>query len=279
MKELMQSLFETSNERIKNPFIGSYIIAFFVYNWRVFFLLIFSNAKIEDKIVVINHEYCNKSAMFWPLGIALFYILILPYINLLFDYVLSFSNSKKVERKNINILNNLKHKKAEAKYEREIADERAGTNEVDNLKNKIDALENENSLKSEELVDSLTRYNEEISSLQSKYDVEHQNKILITKEYNNLNSSTDIIKQIYELFLDESDVADRQIKMFLRKYLNTDEIRQMKGELEDTYSYNILPYRPEVNSLLIKIFAYEYDTRNKNFKITDYGRKFIKDID
>ena len=84
IKELFQSIFDSSNERIKNPFIGSYITAFILYNWRAIFLLVFSNATIEDKIVVINHEYCTLSAILWPLSIAFFYILILPYLNLIF---------------------------------------------------------------------------------------------------------------------------------------------------------------------------------------------------
>lgn len=160
MKEFIQGLFETSSERIKNPFIGSYITAFLVYNWRPVFLLLFSEATIEDKIVVINHEYCPKGAILWPLGIAIFYILILPYINLLFDYILSFSNAKKDERKRVSILNNLKHKKAEAKYEREIADERAGTSEVSELKDQIERLNTENEKLSKLNKESFDRYNE-----------------------------------------------------------------------------------------------------------------------
>ena len=66
MKEIFLSLFDTSKDRIKSPFIGSYITAFIIYNWRAFFLLLFSNAKIEDKIVVINHEYCYKEAILIP---------------------------------------------------------------------------------------------------------------------------------------------------------------------------------------------------------------------
>lgn len=95
MKEFIQNIFDSSNERIKNPFVGSYIIAFFLFNWRPFFLLMFSDEKIEDKIIVINYEYCSKASFFWPLLIALFYILILPHINLLFDELLSYSNNKK----------------------------------------------------------------------------------------------------------------------------------------------------------------------------------------
>jgi hypothetical protein len=158
MKELFQSIFDSSNERIKNPFIGSYVTAFVIYNWRAIFLLIFSDAKIEDKIVVINHEYCCKEAILWPLAIAFFYILILPYLNLIFDALLSYSNSKKSIREKTGIISKLEQKKAEAKYEREIAEERAGTSEISELKNQIERLNSENEKLSVQNKEAFDRY-------------------------------------------------------------------------------------------------------------------------
>jgi len=226
MKEFLESLFETSSERIKNPFIGSYITAFLVYNWRPIFLLIFSDAKIEDKIVVINYEYCPKEAILWPLAIALFYILILPYINLLFDYMLSFSNSKKDERKKTNILSNLKHKKAEAKYEREIAEERAGTSEVSQLKDQIERLNIENKKLSDQNSETFNRYNKSIeiskknendlNSKLEKLEIENKdldNELYKIKNNNLIYSISDKLTNSQKLyFIQYSDFKLRRIK-------------------------------------------------------------------
>lgn len=279
MKEIFLSLFDTSKDRIKSPFIGSYITAFIIYNWRPFIFLIFSDAKIEDKIVVINHEYCNIETIVVPLFIALCYIMVLPYINIIFDKLLSYSNKIKNEREKLGEISKLHQKKEVAKLEREIAEERAGTNVVNNLKNKIDALENDLTLKSKELRDTISRYDEETRLLQSKYDTERKNKNSVSADYQNLISSTEDMKQIYFLFLDQSDVADRKIKVFLRKYLSLEEISKMKETLNKRYMYDILPFRPEVNALLIKINAFELDIDKKLYRITDYGIKFINDID
>lgn len=159
MKEIFQSFFETSKDRIKSPFIGSYVTAFIIYNWRPFFLLIFSDAKIEDKIVVINHEYCNKAAILYPLSIALFYIIVLPYINLAFDNFLAYSNKMKDEKEKDGEINKLQQKKTVAKLEREIAEERAGTSEISELKNQIERLNAENQKLLDQNKETFDRYN------------------------------------------------------------------------------------------------------------------------
>jgi hypothetical protein len=197
MKEFLQSILESSNERIKNPFIGSYITSFLVYNWRPIFLLLFSDAMIEDKIVVINNVYCPKAALLWPLAIALFYVLLLPYINLLFDYILSFSNAKKDKKKKFIILNNLKHKKEEAKLEREIAEERAGTGEVTELKNQIERLTDENKNLSQQNSEGFDRYNKSM-------EISKENERSLFKEVKDLTFEVNNVKKEFDEFITEN---------------------------------------------------------------------------
>ena len=149
---------------------------------------------MEDKIVVINHEYCLKEAILWPLSIALFYILILPYINLLFDYALSFSNNKKDERKKNVTLSNLQHKKAEAKYEREIAEERAGTSEISELKDQIERLNTENKQLTGQNSENFERHNKTMEIAKS---IEN-NQI---EEIKNLKIELDNVQNEYSKFI------------------------------------------------------------------------------
>lgn len=96
MKELLQSFFKTSEERIKNPFIGAFITSWIAFNWKPIIFLLFSTKSIEDKIIFIEANYSQVLyILILPLIAALFYLLILPYLNLLFDEILKFSIVKK----------------------------------------------------------------------------------------------------------------------------------------------------------------------------------------
>lgn len=280
IKELFQSIFDSSSERIKNPFIGSYITAFILYNWRAIFLLIFSNASIEDKIVVINNEYCCKEAILWPLAIAIFYILVLPYLNLLFDLLLSYSNNKKNKRLKDSVISKLQQKKAEAKYEREIADERAGTNEVGNLRDKIDALEKESELKSKEIVDVIAKNNEDIQNWKTRYDESCREKDEIEKKQKETIENNSAISDIYSLLIDPQKTAVRDIKNYLRSNLSNEAFIKLKDQAEEkNMSYTSLPLSWAHNALLLKANVYKYGENTKTYQITDEGRKFINDLE
>lgn len=245
IKEVFQSIFDSSNERIKNPFIGSYITAFILYNWRAIFLLVFSNATIEDKIVVINHEYCTLSAILWPLSIAFFYILILPYLNLIFDALLSYSNSKKNIRLKASVISKLEQKKAEAKYEREIAEERAGTSEISELKNQIERLNSENEKLSQQNKESFDRYNEALKIKEnsekelSKALLESENKFKnFEKETNKKASENNTSRSLKQLIL--SALTEREISYFKRYGAFKESSTKGKGFTLDSATMNRL---------------------------------------
>lgn len=67
---------------------------------------------------------------------------------------------KKDERINEKIIQKLEHKKSEAKYEREIAEVRAGTSEIIELKNKIESLNGENEKLSQQNKEIFERYSQ-----------------------------------------------------------------------------------------------------------------------
>ena len=78
IKEFFLSFIESTKDRLKNPMIGAFIIAWVAINWRFIFILFFSNKKIEDKITFIETNYFDLNYNLWiPLGFAVFYILIL----------------------------------------------------------------------------------------------------------------------------------------------------------------------------------------------------------
>lgn len=280
MKEFIQSIFESSNERIKNPFIGSYLTAFLVYNWRVFFLLVFSDAKIEDKIVVINHEYCHIGAILWPLAISLIYILLVPYLNLFFDNLLSYSNDKQAKRKKTGVINKLQLKKEEARYEREIADERAGTKEVKELQERIDAIEIENEIKTREITELITKNNDSTEIFKNKIEqLTIEKNELQKRELEAINQIADI-KDVYNLLIDPKLTSIRDIKNYLRTNLSNDEFLVLRSMTDKRYEdYSNLPLNFAYNALLLKANVFESRNNGKTFRITDEGIKFIEDLE
>lgn len=81
MKDLIKTLFTTSSERLKNPFIGTFIFAWIAFNWKPISVLILSDDSIILRLKYIETEYSQISHQIWlPLLFALFYILILPYL-------------------------------------------------------------------------------------------------------------------------------------------------------------------------------------------------------
>lgn len=96
MKELLQSIFKTAEERIKNPFIGAFFSSWIIFNWKPVFLMIFSSKNIEEKITFIDENFTSTSnLLIFPLITAVFYVLILPYLSLLFDILLKYSLLKR----------------------------------------------------------------------------------------------------------------------------------------------------------------------------------------
>lgn len=88
MKELINTLFDSSKERIKNPFIGAFVFSWIAFNWKAVFILLFSSLSVLERIDEITQNYSSIAFTLWlPLGFAIIYVGILPYIMWLFDWI------------------------------------------------------------------------------------------------------------------------------------------------------------------------------------------------
>lgn len=181
MIELIKDVFKTSNTRIKNPVLSSLIISFIFYNWKAISILLFAKCDIESKIYHIETYYSSYKSILIPTLISILYIVLLPYLNNLFDFILLPSKNKKNEFLKSSIIEDLKIQKEKAKYEREIAEEKAGTSEINNLKEQLNSLTEEKNKINELLKNS---YNEKNDWLEAnkKLIKDYENKISI-KDY------------------------------------------------------------------------------------------------
>ena len=194
LSDLIQNIIDSTKDRIKNPIVGAFICSFVVYNWRPFFLLMFSNMKMEEKIVIINNEYCSLSSFIYPFIFAIIYTLIVPFIMIYIDAILIYAKKQRVENiyKNKSIVLEekiklaakvLKLKEAESgnKEKQDLIDKIKSLEESNQLltlseKNKIEQLNNSLRDVNQSLVDSMSENEKHLDTIQKLQIQEKVNK-------------------------------------------------------------------------------------------------------
>ena len=140
----LKDLIEASKERLKTPITRNFLFTFLFYNWRPILFIIFSKASIEDKIIIINHEYCKPDALLYPFLIAIFYTIGVNYLMWGSDLISTksiFGRKKLSNDSKINILDSdikvavklleLEEAKTDYKERKELVDQ------INDLKNKF----------------------------------------------------------------------------------------------------------------------------------------------
>lgn len=168
--ELLKDFIDTSKERLKTPISGAFLWSFFIFNWRPVFLLLFSNAQIEDKIIVINHEYCTFWSIFWPVVFATLYTLLMPKITLLIDKDLASTQEERITKQYEAIRHEVRQKTGVAKEEFLLKSEESGNQTIQELNSQIDALKDTNN----GLQESIKQINDS-----NKVTVDELNKLLV----------------------------------------------------------------------------------------------------
>lgn len=142
LKEFFLSFFESAKERLKNPMIGAFVIAWVAINWRFLAILFFSSKTIEQKIEFIELNYFNINNNLWlPLAFAVFYVLILPYIMALFDWLSQKGISLRKDIYKNHRLTDIQNRQEIAAEEWQLEKIREGSPDIQAMKDKIERLE------------------------------------------------------------------------------------------------------------------------------------------
>lgn len=99
---IIETIKSTFDERLKSPFVGSFLISWFYMNWPGLIFLAKSEWDIEARIEYVRFKYFNiENSLFYPLLYSFLFILIFYVLNLLFLLVAeSYVCARKyVERK------------------------------------------------------------------------------------------------------------------------------------------------------------------------------------
>ncbi len=145
MKEFLNNFFQSSSERIKNPFIFSFVFSSIFFNWKTILTLLYSTKTIEERIEYVTSCYVDmNNSLYYPLLFSLFYIIALPYLMWLFEKIVEKAKTGRKENLFDEQVLEFKGKKKIAKAEREYEEEKAGNAELSDLNKRIIELQTEN---------------------------------------------------------------------------------------------------------------------------------------
>lgn len=247
MKEIIDAVFDTAKERMKNPFIGAFILSWVAFNWKPIIVLVFGTGSVEGRISLIEKNYIDLVWNFvLPICFSLFYVMVLPYIMWLFDKIAS----KAVKGRKTNIKNqklfDLEARQDYAKEDRKLENIKAGFRDLTELNGEIEELQQQLEVKAASVISIKQEYSsaldeqrkkvglylDEISRKDEKLDtlidqIEHYKNVVSNLESNLKQSGANIsdynLGQI-------SDVEKSKFFKDYRKFKNTEEF-EIFGEV------------------------------------------------
>lgn len=79
-------------DRFRNPYILTFLISWILFNWKPISFFIFSKGNVEYKIKFIVLHYSDSlHYFFYPFGITMLYLFILPYLNMINEWFVMYS--------------------------------------------------------------------------------------------------------------------------------------------------------------------------------------------
>lgn len=142
IKEFFLSFLEATKDRLKNPMIGAFVIAWIVMNWRILAILLFSEKTIEQKIEFVEANYLSWDlSLKIPLMIAVFYVLILPYLMAAFDWLSQRGIALRKEISKQHKLTDIQNRQEIAAEEWQLEKIREGSPDIQAMKDQISKLE------------------------------------------------------------------------------------------------------------------------------------------
>lgn len=277
MKELLKTITETSKERVRNPFIGTYILSFLIINWKPTLFLMFSDLKIEEKLIIIENKYTSLSYnLLLPLGIALVYTIVLPY----FMWLIEELNKKSVKGRKNNqteqLFIDIKNKQNLAIEESKLEDIKANYREKADLNLKLEKFKEINSeyqaiIKNQKV--ELTKIKEENSNLKGFLNngLSKEAEEKLSKEFSEFRNSKlfPYFKDIGISINNFSSFPQSLNEIIKEKYIHNGIIQKRESEENNEYyftekgkyfwkeyvlgvevdSYNTYPDEPELDEL------------------------------
>ncbi|GGG13691.1 hypothetical protein GCM10011344_12970 [Dokdonia pacifica] len=127
-------IFKTANDRLKSPFLSSFIFSWIAFNWKAIFVALAGDENVYTKIDCIESDYIDFYSVFlYPLLVALFYTLAFPFITVFFQLFTEKARVLSIEAKSEREL-------LAARKEFKIEQTKAGTDDLKELNDQIGKL-------------------------------------------------------------------------------------------------------------------------------------------
>ena len=208
VSEIFHAAKDSISKKSESPLIGAFITAWIIWNWQPIMYFFFLNQDISKKIEKVLSYKSWLDQFLFPSIIAIFYILVLPYIQILFTILLkkseSFQNKTILEKKNQ--ISNEEHnqkldlidKKIELENkEKDLREQSAINTQINDLKEQIKSKENE--IKNLMEIQSIERRNFEERIEREKEDFISRLSSLKTELEEERNEKEDLFQKLSSL--------------------------------------------------------------------------------
>ena len=255
MKEIINSILDSTKDRLKNPLLGSFVFSWLIFNWKPLFYILFSKNSIENKIDFITECYCSINNNFWfPLIFSIFYIVFFPYILWGFDKL----SSKAIIGRKDNVLalniSDIKNKQKIAFEESELENIKASYRDKADLNKKIEILNNQLTEK-DEIIDIQNVEIDQIKNDQarlrdfiktnndSNLNQNENEKVILQNQFTEFKSS-----DIYRFFREigtgvsrRSSLPNNIDDLVIEKYRHYEIIKEVRDEENNSLYYKFTP--------------------------------------
>lgn len=160
--EILKNITETANERLKSPFIASFIFAWLALNWDAIALILAGNGGMEYRINLIKNDYLNWWHFIFALGLALFYTLVFPWLTTLFEFLTNKPRKLVDKIKDSRRIQTLELNRDAAVLEYEYSQAKSGSKTIQDHENLVANLQSENN-NLQEIINGNTNALEEAS--------------------------------------------------------------------------------------------------------------------
>lgn len=199
MKDILLSIFKTSEERLKNPFIGTFILSIIALNWKPISIILLSNQEIENRVNYVAENYSSYwSILIYPLAISIFYLVAIPYLMLLFESLTFKSFKKRNQNLYKNKLIDIDGKMSVAQSEIELENLKADFKEKADLNRQLDFYKvqiSEKDLNIKKLEETVNELSSDINKFRSEISNKERN---ISDLYEKLEDFEIRTKNYYE---------------------------------------------------------------------------------
>lgn len=273
MKEFLEFLRESVNsamDRLRFPFFNSFIISWFIFNWKPLLIVMFSEEQLEARIAHVSFHYSELSnILYYPLLSATLYTILTPMLKYFVAYLLTDINKENRDAKYDFVIDSYSKKNilAAKQYEYQLSKE--GAKKVEELSTEIETLKAEKEKLQNEKIQADQTIQEKIQEIETL-----TNNITIEKNIWN-ESARENEKYIHKI-TEEKELIEK-------KYSEAEEqVKELQLTILD-YQSNHNQLIDTLESLSREVRKYEKGLKgsyNSNLKIqdvTDFRKKELND--